>query len=248
MSGKAHSSPTNATSTSRSSRTTGRTSSTRSTASCATTSTRRGNGSAPTTTRGSRSSPARAGRSVSARTCRTARRRREPGPGRSGRSRPSTRSRAGMEIWKPTIAAVNGYCLGYGLTLVARVRLRHRSRRRRVRLARGPARRADDRRCDAAPAAGRHAGRARDTLTGDRIDAARAKEIGLALAGRAAGRSCSTRRTRSRDRLVPGRAARRAGGQGDGVPRAVPPVGRRRPHGRDDAAGRCARPTTPVRA
>ena len=26
---------------------------------------------------------------------------------------------SGMEIWKPTIAAVNGHCLGYGLTLVA---------------------------------------------------------------------------------------------------------------------------------
>jgi E-phenylitaconyl-CoA hydratase len=27
---------------------------------------------------------------------------------------------SGLEIWKPTIAAVNGYCLGYGLTTVAR--------------------------------------------------------------------------------------------------------------------------------
>ena len=26
---------------------------------------------------------------------------------------------SGMEIWKPTIAAVNGYCLGYGLTLAS---------------------------------------------------------------------------------------------------------------------------------
>jgi E-phenylitaconyl-CoA hydratase len=25
---------------------------------------------------------------------------------------------SGLELWKPTIAAVNGYCLGYGLTLV----------------------------------------------------------------------------------------------------------------------------------
>ena len=27
---------------------------------------------------------------------------------------------SGLEIWKPTIAAINGYCLGYGLTTVAR--------------------------------------------------------------------------------------------------------------------------------
>ena len=27
---------------------------------------------------------------------------------------------SGLELWKPTIAAVNGYCLGYGLTAVAR--------------------------------------------------------------------------------------------------------------------------------
>src|SRR5918999_1014330 len=27
---------------------------------------------------------------------------------------------SGLEIWKPTIAAVNGHCLGYGLTLVTR--------------------------------------------------------------------------------------------------------------------------------
>jgi enoyl-CoA hydratase/carnithine racemase len=26
---------------------------------------------------------------------------------------------SGLEVWKPTIAAVNGYCLGYGLTLVS---------------------------------------------------------------------------------------------------------------------------------
>jgi len=27
---------------------------------------------------------------------------------------------SGLELWKPTIAAVNGYCLGYGLTAVSR--------------------------------------------------------------------------------------------------------------------------------
>ena len=26
---------------------------------------------------------------------------------------------SGLEVWKPTIAAVNGYCLGYGLTMAA---------------------------------------------------------------------------------------------------------------------------------
>lgn len=34
---------------------------------------------------------------------------------------PTTNSyESGLEIWKPTIAAVNGHCLGYGLTLVTR--------------------------------------------------------------------------------------------------------------------------------
>lgn len=88
---------------------------------------------------------------------------------------------SGLEIWKPTIAAVNGYCLGYGLTLVAA--------------------------CDFVLAADdaefgmpevllgvptivgamrlptrigmQHA--LEILLTGDRIDAARAHEIGLAL-------------------------------------------------------------------
>src|SRR4051794_12723487 len=88
---------------------------------------------------------------------------------------------SGLELWKPTIAAVNGYCLGYGLTavcacdfviaseraefgfpevrigvptIVGAIRLPHR-------VAMQPA--------------------LELLLTGDRIDAARAKEIGLAL-------------------------------------------------------------------
>ena len=56
---------------------------------------------------------------------------------------------SGLELWKPTIAAVNGYCLGYGLTDGGPLRLRHRERPRGVRLPRGPPRRADDRRRDA---------------------------------------------------------------------------------------------------
>ena len=37
---------------------------------------------------------------------------------RSGRSRRINSFESGWEIFKPVIAAVNGYCLGYGLTLV----------------------------------------------------------------------------------------------------------------------------------
>jgi len=87
---------------------------------------------------------------------------------------------SGLEIWKPTIAAVNGYCLGYGLTAVAacdfviasedaefgmpEVRLGAPTivgaMRIPQRIAMQPA--------------------LELLLTGDRIDAARAKEIGLA--------------------------------------------------------------------
>jgi enoyl-CoA hydratase/carnithine racemase len=87
---------------------------------------------------------------------------------------------SGMEIWKPTIAAVNGYCLGYGLTLVSacdfviaaddaqfgmpEVRLGVPTIVGAMRLPhRVPMQYALEL-----------------LLTGDRIDAARAKEIGLA--------------------------------------------------------------------
>jgi E-phenylitaconyl-CoA hydratase len=88
---------------------------------------------------------------------------------------------SGMEIWKPTIAAVNGYCLGYGLTAVLacdfvlaaddaqfgfpEVRLGVPTIVGALRL--------PDR------VAMQHA--LEILLTGDRIDAARAAEIGLAL-------------------------------------------------------------------
>ena len=88
---------------------------------------------------------------------------------------------SGMEIWKPTIAAVNGYCLGYGLTAVLvcdfvlaaddaqfgfpEVRLGVPTIVGALRL---PGR------VGMQPAL-------EILLTGDRIDAARAAEIGLAL-------------------------------------------------------------------
>ena len=87
---------------------------------------------------------------------------------------------SGMEIWKPTIAAVNGYCLGYGLTLVSacdfvvaaddaefgmpEVRLGSPTIVGAMRL---------PRRVGMQPAL-------ELLLTGDRIDATRAREIGLA--------------------------------------------------------------------
>jgi E-phenylitaconyl-CoA hydratase len=87
---------------------------------------------------------------------------------------------SGLEIWKPTIAAVNGYCLGYGLTLVSacdfviaaddaqfgmpEVRLGVPTVVGAIRL---------PQRIGMQPAL-------ELLLTGDRIDAARAAEIGLA--------------------------------------------------------------------
>jgi E-phenylitaconyl-CoA hydratase len=87
---------------------------------------------------------------------------------------------SGLEVWKPTIAAVNGYCLGYGLTLVAacdfviaaddaefgmpEVRLGVPTIVGAIRL---------PQRIGMQPAL-------ELLLTGDRIDAARAAEIGLA--------------------------------------------------------------------
>jgi E-phenylitaconyl-CoA hydratase len=88
---------------------------------------------------------------------------------------------SGLEVWKPTIAAVHGYCLGYGLTLVAacdfvvaaddaefgmpEVRLGVPTIVGAMRL---PARLGMQQALEL-------------LLTGDRIDATRAHEIGLAL-------------------------------------------------------------------
>jgi enoyl-CoA hydratase/carnithine racemase len=88
---------------------------------------------------------------------------------------------SGLEVWKPTIAAVNGYCLGYGLTLVTACDFVIASERAEfgfpeVRIGvptivgaiRLPKKIAMQPALEL-------------LLTGDRIDAARAKEIGLAL-------------------------------------------------------------------
>lgn len=87
---------------------------------------------------------------------------------------------SGLEIWKPTIAAVNGHCLGYGLTAASRCDFLIASDRAmfgmpEVRLGVptvvGAMRLADKLRwADAMEL----------LLTGDRIDADRAHEIGLA--------------------------------------------------------------------
>jgi enoyl-CoA hydratase/carnithine racemase len=110
---------------------------------------------------------------------------------------------SGLEVWKPTIAAVNGFCLGYGLTLVAacdfvvaaddaefgmpEVRLGVPTIVGAMRL---------PRRIGMQPAL-------ELLLTGERIDAARAAEIGLA--GRVVPRSeLLTEARRLADRLCAG--------------------------------------------
>src|SRR5439155_13809371 len=87
---------------------------------------------------------------------------------------------SGMELWKPTIAAVNGFCLGYGLTAVAACDFVIASERAEFGfpevLTGGPT----------IVGAIRMPGRIgwqhamELVLTGDRVDAARAKEMGLA--------------------------------------------------------------------
>jgi enoyl-CoA hydratase/carnithine racemase len=88
---------------------------------------------------------------------------------------------SGLEIWKPTIAAVNGHCIGYGLTLVAACDFVLASERAEFGF--------PEVRIGVPTIVGairlpkkidmQHA--LELLLTGDRIDARRAKEIGLAL-------------------------------------------------------------------
>jgi enoyl-CoA hydratase/carnithine racemase len=88
---------------------------------------------------------------------------------------------SGLEIWKPTIAAVNGHCIGYGLTLVTACDFVLASERAEFGF--------PEVRIGVPTIVGairlpkkidmQHA--LELLLTGDRIDAARAKEIGLAL-------------------------------------------------------------------
>lgn len=87
---------------------------------------------------------------------------------------------SGLEVWKPTIAAVNGHCLGYGLTLASRCDFLIASERAEfgmpeVRLGVptmvGAMRLADRL---------RWADAMEMLLTGERFDATHAREIGLA--------------------------------------------------------------------
>ncbi len=81
--------------------------------------------------------------------------------------KPTTNSfESGWEIFKPVIAAVNGYCLGYGLTLVTWCDFVIASERARVRVPRGVDRRPDDRRRD--PPAAAHQLAVRDGVAAHR--------------------------------------------------------------------------------
>ena len=111
---------------------------------------------------------------------------------------------SGWEIFKPVIAAVNGYCLGYGLTLVTWCDFVDRQRPGRVRFPRGADRRAHDRRRHPAASTGELA--VRD---------------GAAAHGRAHRRGAGQG---DRARGV-GRAARRPDGRGARVGGATRPCG-----------------------
>ncbi len=143
---------------------------------------------------------------------------------------------SGWEIFKPVIAAVNGHCLGYGLTLVTWCDFVI----------------ASDRAEFGFPEVGlgvptivgairlpqrinwQHAMEL--LLTGERIDAHRAKEIGLA--GWVVPHDQLMAEARSlADRLVAGCAARGAGDQGGGGAVAAPLLPRGDPLRRDDAQG-----------
>ena len=152
--------------------------------------------------------------------------------------KPTTNSfESGWEIFKPVIAAVNGYCLGYGLTLVTWCDFVIASERAEfgfpevgigvptiVGAIRLPQRINWQYAMEL-------------LLTGERIDAARAKEIGLAgwvvPHDDADGRSARLRRSPG-----PGRAARRTRDEGGRGPGRAHEHGGGDPLRRDDAPGR----------
>ncbi len=144
---------------------------------------------------------------------------------------------SGLEVWKPTIAAVNGYCLGYGLTLVTRcdfviaaddaefgfpeVRLGVPTIVGALRL----------------PDRVGWSNAMELLLTGDRVDASRAHEIGPGVEGRAA-RGAHGRGAPAGRPAAPGRAARGPGHEGGRGARAAPAVGGGGALRRDDAPRR----------
>jgi enoyl-CoA hydratase/carnithine racemase len=88
---------------------------------------------------------------------------------------------SGLEIWKPTIAAVNGHCIGYGLTLVTACDFVLASERAEFGF---PEVRIGVPTIVGAIRLPKKIGMQHALellLTGDRVDARRAKEIGLAL-------------------------------------------------------------------
>ena len=141
---------------------------------------------------------------------------------------------SGLEVWKPTIVAVNGYCLGYGLTLVAacdfviaaddaefgmpEVRLGVPTIVGAIRLPRRIGMQAA----------------LELLLTGDRIDAGRAARDRPRRAGGATG-GAARRGPPPRGAAVRRRAPRRPRREGDGLPGPDPPLGRRGPDGRSHA-------------
>ena len=156
---------------------------------------------------------------------------------------------SGWEIFKPVIAAVNGYCLGYGLTLVTWCDFVIASERAEFGFPEVGHRRADDRRArSGCPQRINWQYAMELLLTGERIDAdARQGDRARGL-GRAARRA----HERSAQRSPTGSCAPRRS-----RPRATKEVAvrsqhltdaRRDPVRRDDAPGRRARPTTRPKA
>ena len=144
---------------------------------------------------------------------------------------------SGLELWKPTIAAVNGYCLGYGLTAVTRcdfviaaddaefgfpeVRLGVPTIVGALRL----------------PDRVGWSNAMELLLTGDRIDAARAHEMGLVWKV-VPGADLMDEAHRLADRLLQAAPLAGARDEGDGGAGSVAPVDRGGALRRDDAPGR----------